>query len=641
MPKKGRAETLRARAVAPTQAPRPKTLHAVLLLAVLASLAYGNSLQNGFVLDDQMLITQNWEIRNLSELPRVFTRESRRSVPLPSDRGVTHRPVRTAVLAVEYYFFGRHPAGYRTVNILLHILNGALVFMLLRTLLGRPWPALFAAALFIVHPIQTEAVAYIAGQRDVLFTTFYLLGVLSFVRYRATDRLGYLALAGLAYLFSLFTKEMAITLPLLWVGYDLLRALPGAGPAVAPPLGHALREGLRVVLQRHKWLYLSMAAALALLLLYFVFVANPSHQRALYGGGLGPTLATSARIVVHYLEILVFPMTLNADSYGAFPVSRSLADPQGLLAFLVLGALGYGLFRLLRVDRWATFGGLWFFVALLPVSQLIPHQELVAEHFLYLPSVGFCLVIALLIERGLAIPRAATTVAAAFGLVLLLFGIRTVLRNRDWKDELTLWTKTVQAAPRSYWAHQRLGDAYKSRGRYEEAVREYKVVQALTPGHAAEFIAIGDSYRRLGQHDEAANEFSRALEVSPNSVAARLGLAQTYVAMDRLDRAREEYVRVSRFVLRAAQDFRATGDAEMAEGRPTEAVQSYLSGLEFNPFDPALQIGLGKAYEALGRYEEAAATYRRALQLDPASTPAKGHLDELRRTATPVGPPSR
>ena len=628
------------RRAAPWPARHPRTSSVLLVLSAFAFIAYANSLGNGLVFDDNLVISHARQIWNFKEPPVPFDRPSRQPVSLPADQQITHRPVRTIVMAIEYHFFGWNPAGYRAVNILLHTLNGLLVFIVLRAMTSGPWPALVAAVLFVLHPIQTESVAYIAGQRDILFTLFYLVGFLAYVRYRATDRTGYLGLAGLAYIFGILTKEMAITLPMVCIAYDLFRSLPGRGPAVSSPIWKALRSGLQASFDRSKWLYLVMGVVSALFLFYFVVVANPSHQRGLYGGGVGPTLMTSARIMVHYVKQMTFPLTLNADSYGAFSVSRSIADPWGLFAFLVLAGLWYGLFRLLRTDRWSTFGGVWFFLTLLPVSQIVPHQELVAEHFLYLPSVGFCLVLSLLMERALS-TRAAPAAAALFGIALLLLGIRTVLRNRDWKDELTLWTKAVQVAPHSYWAHQRLGDAYKALSRYVEAIREYEAVQTLTPGYATEYIAIGDSHRRMGQYTEAADQFKQALAISPGSVAARLGLTHAYLAMGLLERARETHAPIARFVSKAAQEFRETGDAKMAEGLAAEAVHAYRNGLEFNPFDPRLHIALGRAYAGMGLHEEAAAAYQKALQLDPALAPGKSRLDELTEAFATIPVPPR
>jgi tetratricopeptide (TPR) repeat protein len=611
----------------PARAWVPKTLHVMLVLAALAAIIYGNSLRNELVFDDNMLISYNPSIRNLALYPKIFGWEARRTVPLAPDRGVTHRPVRTAVMALEYALFGRHPAGYRAVNILLHILNGALVFGLLRRLLGRPWPALGAAVLFVVHPIQTEAVAYIAGQRDVLFTTFYLLGFLSFVRYRATGRPRDLGLAGLAYLLSLLTKEMAITLPLLCVAYDLVRALPGADAAVPPPLPQALRDGLRVTVAQSTRLYLLGAALLAAVLAYFVLIANPSRQHELWGGGLGPTLNTSARILVVYLKQLVLPLTLNADySYNAFPVSTSVADPRGLFALLLLGGLGYGLVRLLPLDRWLTFGGLWFFLTLLPVSQLIPHHELMAEHYLYLPSAGLFLTVGLLAERWLAPGRHRAALAAAFALVVVLLGVRTMVRNRDWRDELTLWSKTVQTAPQAMRVRQNLGQTLKGRGRYEEAIEQFQAVGAIEPGRPSSHIAVADVYRLMGRYDEAAQQFRKALALSPGSVAARLGLVQTYAAMGREDKAFEASRELSGIRFGDEQSYYRFADALQSAGLNAQAIEAYRKALELAPFNATIQSRIGKAFGALGQHAAAAAAYREAIRLDPRSVAAHAAL---------------
>jgi len=214
----------------------PTTLQALLLLALFCGLIYANSLRNGFVFDDYALIPDDPAIQSLAQYPKAFEWDAQRIGRLPSDRGTTHRPLRTALLAVQFHLFGLNPTGYRTVNLLLHVLNGLLVFLIVRTLLGRPLTALFAAGLFVAHPIQTEAVAYISGQRDLLFTAFYLGGFLSFVRYRLTQRLRWLAGAFVAYLLGLLSKEMAITLPLLCALYDLIARLPGPASPVAPPL---------------------------------------------------------------------------------------------------------------------------------------------------------------------------------------------------------------------------------------------------------------------------------------------------------------------------------------------------------------------------------------------------------------------
>jgi tetratricopeptide (TPR) repeat protein len=420
---------------------------------------------------------------------------------------------------------------------------------------------------------------------------------------------------------------MAITLPILCIAYDLFARLPGDGARVDRPLSGALREGIRTILAEQKKLYLLMAILLGLLLFYFVVVSNPSHQRTLYGGGLGATLNTSARIVVFYMRQLVFPLTLNADySYNAFPVSTSVADPRGVMAALVLAGVAYGLVRLVRVDRWAAFGGLWFFITLLPVSQIIPHHELLAEHFLYLPCIGVSILVGYAVERGLALRRHAVAVAATFAAILVLFGVRTVVRNRDWKDELTLWTKTVRTASQSARVRLNLAQALRGVRRHDEAIEQFKAYSTIEPKSPSGEIGIGDIYRLKGRFDDAIAHFRRALDLSPDSAAAAVGLAQAYVGKGQPDKAAEISSHLLNAQFRHEDSYRRLGNAFAAAELHAQAAQAYSKGIELNPLDAGLYTGLGKTFAGLGQHKKAIEAYREALKLRPRSASLRNFL---------------
>jgi hypothetical protein len=236
------------------------------LLALFCGLIYANSLRNGFVFDDYALIPDNPATQSLAEYPKALEWDAQRIGRLPSDRGTTHRPVRTALLAVQIHLFGPNSIGYHAVNLLLHVLNGLLVFLIVRTLLGRPLTALLAAGLFVAHPIQTEAVAYVSGQRDLLFTAFYLGGS-SFVRYRLTQRPRWLAGAFTAYLLDLFQRRWRSPSPSSARMYDLIAGLPGAIRCCAPARRAGL-DSLRRILARDARLYVVGVSALGIALIY-------------------------------------------------------------------------------------------------------------------------------------------------------------------------------------------------------------------------------------------------------------------------------------------------------------------------------------------------------------------------------------
>jgi len=581
---------------------------AVLILGLIAAAVYANSLGNAFVFDDIGLVVSNTRIRTPNQLSRTLATGGWR----------VYRPMRDASYAIDYYVFGLNPAGFHGFNIFYHGLNGSLVFATLRRILGQSRPALLAAILFIVHPIQTDSVTYISGRRDLLFTLFYLTGFYAFIRYRETTRLRYLYTTGGAYYLSLLSKEMAITLPLLCLCYDLIRSLP-ATRFERHNSWQALREGTRNLFARHKRFYLMLGALFVLLACYYVFAFRVSRQREMWGGGLWPTLLTSARIFAHYIKLLVLPLTLSADySYNAFPISRSLADVRVIFALLVLGAAWWGIYRLLAYERWAAFGGLWFFVTLLPVSQIIPHHELLAEHYLYLPSAGAFLAVALLVERLMERTSQPAAVPTAFALLVLLLATRTVIRNRDWKDSLSLWTKTVQTAPKSARAHTNLGEVYLRQGQTAQAEREFREALRIQPDDAVNRDNHGLALLRLGRVDEAEHEFRGALRSFPHP-KTRINLGLVYLRRGQLDDAEREF----KSILQSGglePAMRATvlnnlGIVSALKGKQEEAEQAFTEVIRLNQNDADARGNLGKLYLEKRKYREGAMQLEEAVRL--------------------------
>ncbi len=582
----------------------------VLFLGALALLIYLNSLQNEFVFDDRPLIVNYPRIKSLQNLPKILGFHAR----------AAYRPLRTASFAVDYFLFGPNPAGFRAVNITLHVLNGALVFFLFRTLLRSPLPALLGAILFVVHPIQTESVAYVSGRRDLLFTLFYLVGFFSYVQYRETDRLRYLFLAWFGYVFSLLSKEMGISLPLLCFCYDVTRYIPTAEGKKPLTSWQAAVEGVRAAVRRHKTLYTVGAVGVLIFLWYYAYLHNPSRQRMMYGGGLGPTLLTSARIFAHYIKLMAFPLTLSADySYNAFPISRSLADAKVISALMILGGAWWGIYRLLAREKWAAFGGLWFFVTLLPVSQIIPHHEMMAEHYLYLPSAGLFLTAGLLLERWLARNQYRVAIITGFAVIVLLLGVRTVVRNRDWRDNQTLWTKIILTAPESARAHTNVGELAIRKGRFQEAYREFREAIRILPDDAINRDNFGGLLLRLGLFDEAEREFSEALRIRPSYVKPRVNLGLLYLNRGQLDKAEGEF-RAALESKRIKRGLRASilnnlGIVLAMKGRRVEAEQAFAEAVRLSPRYADARANLGKAYLEKGMPQEGVAQIAEAIRL--------------------------
>lgn len=632
-----------------------------LAIVGLAGLLYAGSLLNGFVFDDHPLVETNLQFRSIEGLTQLFR----------SGGWLTYRPLRTASYAIDYALFGLTPSGFRAFNILYHALNGVLVFTLLRTILGVTRPALLAAILFIVHPVQTEAVAYISGRRDVLFTLFYLMGFYGFVRYRASGRVRFLCLTGISYYLGLLSKEMAITLPLLCLGYDLVRSMPEDGEG-GRSSWMALREaGLRLW-RDHRRLYLVIGAVFSAMAYYFVVLFRVTQRFDLWGGGLWPTALTSVTIMGRYLTLLLWPVTLNADySFNAFPVPETLVDSRVLMAIAVVGGSLWAIWRSLANHRWAAFGGLWFFVTLLPVVQIIPHAWIVAEHYLYLPSIGVCLAAAMLAEGLLERVRPRQAVAAAFALAVLLLGFRTVIRNRDWKDDLTLWTKTVRTAPASARARRNLGRLYMIRGRRQEAAQEFREALRIAPNDAPTWNNLGVMLLELGNLDGAERAFTGALRLNSLPLDVRINLGIVSLRRGQVKQA-EAYFLAAMASSQLAPSQRAQalnnlGMVRATQGRSAEAEQAFKEAVTLEPgdadarrnlglaylekgqmqagiaeleeavrykaTDPTLHHLLGEAYHAQGQQDRAVASLRKALSLKGDLAEARELLDSILRSS--------
>jgi len=475
---------------------RRRLLHALPfpLLFFLTVFVYLNAIKGDFVFDDVKLVRDNPWIRSWSDTFAAFDIFSDRWEK--DEVRANYRPVRFLSYAVDWHVTRAlwpgeeklRPTIFHLHNILLHALNSLLLFLLLRRLLntGTAFTA-FLTLLWTLHPVQTESVTYISGRRDVLFTAFFLGAVL--VHLSERERWWKTCLVAALYGAALLTKEMAVTLPAVLLSADLFRRRRFTGRRIA---GH-------VVL----WLLFAAYAAFKL------GIKNPGGGAPPWGGSFFTALLTEGRAVFLYLRLVFFPVSLSVDwSYAAIRPSSGFLDPWITLpALLLLLALGvFVLRRFLRKRDAFSFGILLFFITLSPVMQLVPHPERFAERYLYLPLLGL-IVAAFPLLRALA--RSPT--ARVLGLILILFYCgRTVRRNKDWKNDFTLWKSAVSVNPACARAHFALGLALNDRSAWSEAAENLDLVfriladkKPLTPLEKGQLLQAhifrAQAFSRLGE----------------------------------------------------------------------------------------------------------------------------------------------
>jgi tetratricopeptide (TPR) repeat protein len=432
---------------------------AVAVLALVVFACFANSLANDFVFDDKAVILDNRLLRSLANLPRLLTS--------------SYRPLRDISHAFDFALWGENAAGFHLTNILIHLANSLLVFTLIRRLAGDFQVALIAALVFAVHPIQTDAVTYISGRRDILFSLFYLASFHCYLSYKASGSRRTFGLFIGCWALSLMAKEMAVSLPafiFIWNFCDAWREQSGAWP-------RRLWGALRAAFRRDRWLYIALMVAVVAYAWYMIFIKRGSVLARdgfkYWGGSFYTNLLLILRVQAWDLKQLVWP-TPMVQYKGAFDVTTTALDWRVLVSLATVAAtLAGGLLALDR-HRLMAFAVLSYFVLLLPVSQIIPHHELLADHYLYLPILSFGLLVGLIVQqlaaRGSKVRRIAY---AATATALVALALMTVLRNRVWKDDLTLWQVNYKEVPNSIRSVSSLAKAYASSnpGRSEELYR--------------------------------------------------------------------------------------------------------------------------------------------------------------------------
>ena len=556
-------------------------------LAAIALAAYANSFSSGLVQDAQALLTLDDRIRALTlhNLRLIFER----TYWWPKVADGLYRPITTLSLLFNYALLGggRNPAGYHAVNFLLHAGNVCLAYALARRVLGDARAAFLAAALWAVHPIGVEAVANIAGRADLLAAMCVLGGLLLYARLDGLA--GWRARAAVAGLFAItaagvFSKENAAVLLGLMALWDSCRAAPPGPPG-------RLRGAA----------YAAVAASLALLWMVRAAVlgAMPSPQvvyvdNPLRATGFLVARWTAIKAIAIDLGLLLWPAGLSCDrSYRAIALAGG-RDPAAWISLAIVAALLAAAIARRRRDRVAFFAAGFFAIAVLPTSNLVvPIGSIMAERFLYLPSVAFAVLLAALAFR--AVPRKAATLL--LGAAVALCACRTFARNFAWHDNLALASTDVETVPASFKLHDMLAKSLYDQdpqGNLDRAIAEeeraWAILQPLPPRLSTELTPsyLGVYYRLKGDASGG-----------PRSAQGR------------------PWYEKSVSVLRRAREISRAGEAafdetQRAAGKPLSARGA----------SPDLYLNLAAALLGLDRYGEALEAARYGLGLDPRRTEA-------------------
>jgi Flp pilus assembly protein TadD len=588
----------------------------VLIIGSLVFLAYSNSLQGEFVYDDVYFIKENPLIRDLTNVPTIFTSSFWESSRFPMKS--FYRPLVVLSYALNFSLGGFEPFGYHLTNVLLHVANVLLVFALVHLLCRRTVFSAAVALLFGLHPINTEAVAWISGRTDLL-GAFFTLGALALYilafppesseRSEARRAQPLLALSLAAFLLGLFSKESAATLLGVLVVYEVAFRLE------APRKAFRLAPYLAVLAVYVGW---RLAVLGGLGASPMRVVANPLVEEAAL-----PRLLTGTIVFGKYLWLLLFPLRLSIDySFNTIPVARTLWAPGVVISGLAgLGLLGLCLFCWRR--NILAFFGLGFFLAtgsLIFANALFPFGPIVGERFMYLPSVGFVLAGAGLVRWMMDLrPERPGAVAAGVLAAALLAGffVRTWSRNFDWRDDFSLFRSAADVNPESTLVQTGLAHQYSRKGELVLARSHYGTALEIYPDYFYALNGLGNVALKEKNHQEALEHFSRAANARPSFDMPHVGLGTAYVMLGKLDEAQREYETALRKNPNNSAVYTNLGNLYYFRGDSTEAAAFWLKAVELNPSNAEALSNLGFHYDQLGQKEEARSYFQRFLAVAP------------------------
>lgn len=499
------------------------SLKLALIILVAASFAvYFNTLNNNFVYDDETIIVKNAENLSLKNIPGYFTNQGEYRYVF----GALYRPLIMTSFAVDHTLFGLKPGGFHFVNIVFHAVSTVFLFLILLLLFGKYeygiLASLLSSLIFAVHPVHTEAVSFISSRTDVLATMFFFMAFYNFLLFRGftlpkfqkekgkekkqTQQTNpptakYIIYSLICYFLGLLSKEMIITLPIIFLLFDLLVS----------------KVKIKTVIK--DYIFLFGAAILYLILRYFAIqgVETKPVFDWFYGKDTVVIIATMVKTIPVYFKLMIFPLGLVYNYNGVIAYSNSILDINSLLSILFIAGVITLSVYLIKKKVYYSYSILAFFIGLLPVINIVPTANVMAERYLYMLSFPFCVAIAYFISENINFKNL-KTFTWVFVIIIIFFGFLTVQRNQVWKTNETLWMSAEgDSSPASMI---NIAGLYTRSNQIDKAEKLYNDALAINQYMINAHINLGIINMVKGKYDSAEVKLKKALEIdskNPNA----------------------------------------------------------------------------------------------------------------------------
>lgn len=560
---------------------------------LLTLIVYAGSVRNGYVAwDDDWFVQQNPYVTDLSIGNQLHS--------FTSFYNGQYSPLTALVMGIEFKLGGSSPVVFHLMSLLFHLLNGWLVFLLSRFIFKKSLPALLITGVFLLHPMQTESISWISAQKVLIYSTFFLLSLVSYTRYLSSGyKRPYLLYTGLFFFLSFLAKEQAFTLSISLLALDYLHQ----------------RNLLSKKVLLEKLPFILVSVVMGLITLASTKTGEFYSADKDKPGVLIQLVYSSYSYLLYGIKIII-PSSLSAFYPYPDESDKSLFPVYYYLGILVAGFLLFWVIRNFRKHILPITGLLFFTINILPVLQVMPLRDfMIADRYVYLPIIGFLIIPVWMIERFSSYKKT-NILLSSFSALLLIYSVLSFQQSKVWKSSLDLFNQVVKTYPDSSIGLNNRGLALQSDGKYAEAISDFKSAIALNPTSLFAYNNISIAYNKINQPEEAIIYLNKAIESRGEFAQAYFNRADSYSKISQFAAAIRDYTAYIKLRPEDYKAFIARGIAYFKFKQPEAALADMNQAVKLAPGESSY-LNRGVIYLNMKKFDQAIADFTRTLELNP------------------------
>lgn len=534
-------------------------------------------------------------------------------------------PLTSISLFINSQVFGMNPCSYHLINLFLHISNTLLLLLVLWKMTQGFWPSLFVAALFALHPIHVESVAWISERKDVLCTFFWLLTMLTYSWYVSSPKIERYIIVSLFLVFSLLAKPMAVTLPFILLLMDYW-------PLCRFQFSRSLKDNANlhhIILEKLPFFFIVIGVCI---ITFFVQRGTELVQKS----DLFPIDLKASNAIISYVVYLIrmlWPFNLAIF----YPYPQNLLLVQTIISGLLLLFITLLALRFVKKAPYFVMGWLWYLGTLVPVIGIVQvGQQASADRYTYIPLIGIFIIIAWGVSESLIKSRYRVQIAASLAVIMLaICAVTSWYQVGYWSNSTTLYTHAIRVTNNNHWAHCMLAVVLLNSGNYTEAIKNYQEYFKIVPDsvdykdiklhpllgvptfQAAAHINLGIAFLKINKNDEAMSQFQTAIKMNPYDANGYYNIGIVLIEKGRLDEAVKNFqlcVRINPYDSEAHKLLRATQAKEISTISMIESLENYIAKI---PYDPNALYKLAFLNSSIGKNDKSIFYFNKLISIQP------------------------